>query len=190
MTEGVIMPTSLPGPEAVLQFWFEEIFPKQWWEKSASFDALVKARFGVLLTAAQRCELFAWRATPEGRLAEIIVLDQFARNIHRDQAAAFASDPLALALAQVAVDVHADGALPLEQRAFLYMPFMHSESRLIHALAVALFSAPGMDFNLQFELRHQAIIERFGRYPHRNAVLGRLSTPDEIEFLKTPGSSF
>lgn len=177
-------------PDHVLDFWFKEATPRQWWSKSDDFDRLVESRFGDVLAAAERCELDGWRATASGRLAEVIVLDQFARNIHRDSPRAFASDPLALALAQTAIAVHADLALPAGQRAFLYMPFMHSESALIHERAVQLFSQPGMEGNLDFELRHRAIIERFGRYPHRNAILGRTSTAEEIEFLKTPGSSF
>ena len=178
------------GPEAVLAFWFEEITPAQWWVQSAAFDQTLRARFGALHAAASHCELHAWRATPAGRLAEIIVLDQFSRNIHRGTAAAFASDPLALALAQTAVAQGADQGFPSERRVFFYMPWMHSESAAIHAAAVQLFQAPGLESNLDFELRHKAIIDRFGRYPHRNAILGRVSSAEELEFLKTPGSSF
>jgi uncharacterized protein (DUF924 family) len=176
--------------QAVLSFWFEDIQPKQWWVKSDEFDRLIESRFGALHAAAARCELADWRDSAAGRLAEIIVLDQFSRNIWRDQPGAFACDPLALALAQTAVAAGADQALEPARRAFLYMPFMHSESRLIHAEALRMFSAPGMDSNLDFELRHKAIIDRFGRYPHRNAILGRVSTAEEIEFLGTPGSAF
>lgn len=179
-----------PTPDSILAFWFEETSPKQWWVGSDDFDRQIAARFGALLAAAERCELYAWRASAAGRLAEILVLDQFSRNIHRGRSQAFANDPLALALAQTAVAAQADQALDAPQRAFLYMPYMHSESPVIHALAVTLFSAPGMENNLDFELRHQAIIDRFGRYPHRNATLGRASTAEEIDFLKTPGSSF
>lgn len=176
--------------EGVLDFWFREVTPAQWWASSDEFDRRVAERFGALHQSAERCELHAWRATPRGRLAEIIVLDQFSRNIFRGQARAFANDALALALAQTAVDLGADRELEARQRAFLYLPYMHSESRAIHELAAPLFSLPGMESNLDFELRHKAIVDRFGRYPHRNAVLGRVSTDEEIEFLKTPGSSF
>ena len=148
------------------------------------------SRFGRLHEAAARCELHAWRETPQGRLAEIIVLDQFSRNIYRDQPQAFACDALALALAQTAVSAGADGALEIRQRAFMYMPYMHSESPLFHTAAVALFSQSGMDSSLASEHRHKAIVDRFGRYPHRNAILGRVSTAQELEFLATPGSSF
>lgn len=177
-------------PDAILAFWFDELTPKQWWVKSDDLDRLITSRFSAVLAAAQRCELYAWRATAAGRLAEVVVLDQFSRNIHRDHSQAFACDALALALAQEAVALHADRDLEPARRAFLYMPYMHSESPLIHTIAVSLFGAPGMESNLDFELRHKAIIDRFSRYPHRNAILGRASTPDEIEFLKTPGSSF
>lgn len=177
-------------PVDVLGFWFDEITPAQWWRKSDDFDRLIASRFGVLHAAAAQCELVHWRDTPAGRLAEIIVLDQFSRNIHRDQAAAFACDPLALALAQTAVALGADRQLDTTQRPFLLMPYMHSESRRIHADAVRLFSVPGLENTLDFELKHKAIIDRFGRYPHRNAALGRESTAEEIAFLQTPGSSF
>ncbi len=176
--------------DAVLDFWFKECTPAQWWAKSDAFDRLIEARFGALHDAAVRGELYAWRDSPAGRLAEIIVLDQFSRNLYRDQPRAFAADSMALALAQTAVQLHADRALEPAQRAFLYLPYMHSESLAIHALAVPLFSQPGLESNLDAELRHKRILDRFGRYPHRNAILGRPSTPEEIEFLGTPGSSF
>jgi uncharacterized protein (DUF924 family) len=177
-------------PEAVLEFWFEEIDPGQWWAKWDEFDRRIESRFGAVLRAAERCELEVWRRTAQGRLAEIIVLDQFSRNIHRGRPQAFGCDPLALALAQVAVAAGADAELEVGRRAFLYLPYMHSESPVIHAAAVSLFSVPGMEDNLAFELRHKAIIDRYGRYPHRNAILGRPSTAEELEFLATPGSSF
>ncbi len=177
-------------PESILAFWFDEISPQQWWVAADDFDRQIAARFGAVHAAAERCELYAWRASANGRLAEIIVLDQFSRNIHRGRPQAFANDALALALAQTAIAAEADQALVAARRAFLYLPYMHSESPAIHAVAVSLFGAPGLEGNLDFELRHKAIIDRFGRYPHRNAILGRSSTPEEIEFLKTPGSSF
>ena len=176
--------------QAVLDFWFKEIDAKQWWTKSAEFDQLIASRFGSLHAAASRCELQAWRETPPGRLAEIIVLDQFSRNMFRDQPQAFACDALALALAQTAVATQADAVLEIQQRAFVYMPYMHSESPLIHGTAQALFSQAGLESSLASEHQHKAIIDRFGRYPHRNAILGRASTTEELEFLATPGSSF
>ena len=177
-------------PNAVLEFWFKEITPKQWWEKSVEFDSLIASRFGELLHAAKRCELFDWRTSAEGRLAEVIVLDQFSRNVYRDKADAFAGDSLALALAQEAVATGADLELTPQQRVFLYMPYMHSESSAIHKVAVSLFTSLANPGNLDFEMRHKKIIDQYGRYPHRNAILGRTSTPAELEFLAKPGSSF
>ena len=177
-------------PATVLRFWFEELTPQDWWRKDPVLDARISALFGATLVAAARCELFHWRDSAPGRLAEVIVLAQFSRNVHRDTAAAFANDALALALAQEAVARGCDLELEVPQRAFLYLPYMHSESPLIHDEAMRLFAAPGLEHNLDFERRHKAIIDRFGRYPHRNAVLGRESTAAELEFLRQPGSSF
>ena len=176
--------------QQVLQFWFKELDTKDWFRKDDGLDQLIQAQFGQVLDAAAACELYKWRSTPDGRLAEVIVLDQFSRNIYRDSPKAFAQDALALALAQEAVAIGADMALPVSQRAFLYMPYMHSESALIHEQTIKLFEQAGLENNLGFEKRHLAIIQRFGRYPHRNAILGRQSTPEEVEFLDQPGSSF
>ena len=178
------------NPNDVLHFWFTELTPKQHYAKDAALDDAIRTRFGETLEAAARCELFAWRAMPEGRLAEVLVLDQFSRNVYRDTARAFAQDALALALAQELVASGQDRSLPLVQRSFAYMPYMHSESALVHQQAVTLFSQPGMEDSLRFELRHQEIIHRFGRYPHRNALLGRASTAEELAFLAVPGSAF
>ena len=126
--------------QPILHFWFTELTPKQHYAKDAALDDAIRTRFGATLEAAARCELFAWRATPEGRLVEILVLDQFSRNVYRDTARAFAQDALALALAQELVVSGQDRSLPLAQRSFAYIPYMHSESVLIHAQAVTLFS--------------------------------------------------
>ncbi|MBX3705962.1 MAG: DUF924 domain-containing protein [Pseudomonadales bacterium] len=176
--------------EDVLHFWFEEIEPRQWWAVDPTFDRMLAERFGSLLEQAARCELFAWRASAAGRLAEIIVLDQFSRNVHRGTPRAFAQDSLALGLAQEAVAGGFDRALEPERRSFLYMPYMHSESRRVHVEAERLFRANGVADNLDAELRHKAIIDRFGRYPHRNAILGRVSSAEELAFLEQPGSRF
>ena len=181
---------TLAASQQVLDFWFEELTPKQWFIKSDDLDRTITERFGETLAAVARCECWQWRETPAGRVAEIVVLDQFSRNIHRDTPSAFAQDPLALALAQELISRGEDDALPLTRRIFAYMPFMHSESLAIHDQAVKLFDQPGMEEQLDYEHRHRAIVERFGRYPHRNAILGRESTPEEIEFLRQPGSSF
>ena len=174
----------------VFHFWFTELSSKQHFAKDAALDSTIRTRFGSTLEAAARCELFAWRATPEGRLAEILVLDQFSRNVYRNTPRAFAQDALALVLAQELVANGQDRSLALTQRSFAYMPYMHSESALVHAQSIALFTQLGMDDTLRFALRHQAIIGRFGRYPHRNALLGRTSTDEELAFLNEPGSSF
>lgn len=177
-------------PREVLDFWFGEIDPKRWFSVDPDFDAQVRARFLFRLEQAAAGELYRWRETPAGRLAEVIVLDQFPRNIHRGTPLAFAHDPMALVLSQEAVRSGALAELPPVQRSFLLLPWMHSESPAIHALAETLYRDHAPPENHQFELRHKAIIDRFGRYPHRNAILGRASTPEELEFLKQPGSSF
>jgi uncharacterized protein (DUF924 family) len=174
----------------VLKFWFEEIDPSQWWKKDDAFDKSIIDRFADIHAMASRCELFGWRTAARGRLAEIIVLDQFSRNMFRGSPLSFAQDPLALALAQEAISTRADKALSPVERSFLYMPFMHSESLKMHEVAMDLFRDNGMPSSLDFEIRHKQIIERFGRYPHRNNILGRESTAEEIEFLKQPGSGF
>ncbi|HLI19104.1 MAG TPA: DUF924 family protein [Rhodanobacteraceae bacterium] len=178
------------NPQEVLEFWFEQATPEQHFRTDAAFDRAIRERFADVHEAAARCELSMWRAAPDGRLAEIIVLDQFSRNLFRGSPRAFATDALALALAQEAIRADADRDMPAARRAFLYMPFMHSESRVIHADAERLFRQPGLEGNYKFELKHKAIIDRFGRFPHRNQVLGRQSTPDERTFLQEPGSSF
>ena len=176
--------------EEVLSFWFEENGPEQWWSSDPRFDATIRSRFGALHDRAVLGELYDWRDTPEGRLAEIVVLDQFSRNLYRDDPRAFAADGMALALAQEAVRIGADQAVPPVQRQFFYMPYQHSESRRIHRAAVPLFASLDVPESLGFERRHKAIIDRFGRYPHRNLVLGRSSTEEETAFLREPGSSF
>jgi len=176
--------------ETVLTFWFDELEPKRWWRKDEALDREIADRFSEAHAAAARCELFEWRRSARGRLAEVIVLDQFSRNLFRGSAQAFAYDPLALALAQEAVAKRADEALAPAEKSFLYMPFMHSESLAIHELAERLFRGAGLEESLGHELRHKAIIERFGRYPHRNAVLGRTSTEAELAFLEQRGSGF
>ena len=183
LTENIFMSKSIE----IINFWFTEIEPKQHWVKDPAFDAQIKERFGDILIAASKCELFSWRKTAQGRLAEIIVLDQFSRNIYRDTPQAFAQDALALCLAQEAVSLAVDKNLAENEIPFLYMPYMHSESNVLHVEAEKLFKQTG---NYDFELKHKVIIDRFGRYPHRNEILGRDSTEEEIEFLNEPGSSF
>ncbi len=174
----------------VIDFWFHELEPKQWWQKDIAFDELIESRFAELHNRASIGELSAWRETALGSLAEVIVLDQFSRNIYRDKPESFASDSLALDLAQLAISKGQDKDLNQQQRSFLYMPYMHSESPKIHEKTLQLFEDLGMSNTLEFEHKHKAIIDRFGRYPHRNLILGRSSTAEELEFLRQPGSGF
>lgn len=177
-------------PASIIEFWFTAAKPQQWWAKDPQFDQLIAAKFRAIHAAAARSELYAWRDSAAGRLAEVIVLDQFSRNLYRDSPLAFAQDSLALALAQEAVAAGADRELTPEQRVFLYLPYMHSESLRMQDIAVELYRANGIASNLHFAQRHRDIIVRFGRFPHRNQVLGRPSTAAEREFLRQPGSAF
>lgn len=174
----------------VLDFWFKELTPEDWFKKDAALDKKIEERFSNVLQKIVAGECADWRTSAQGVLAQILVLDQFSRNIFRDSPKAFAQDSLALAIAQDAVRLGLDKEFEVQERKFIYMPYMHSESARVHEDAMVLFSQPGMENNLDFEIRHKVIIDRFGRYPHRNAVLGRESTPEEIEFLKQPNSSF
>jgi uncharacterized protein (DUF924 family) len=177
-------------PDEVLKFWFGEAGPDRWWKADPDFDESIRSRFSATWAKAVQGELHGWRAQPHGRLAEIIVLDQFSRNLFRGLPLAFAQDLAALVLAQEAVGAGVHLQLALVERAFLFLPYMHSESRAIHAVAERLYREHAAPGNYDFELRHKAIIDRFGRYPHRNATLGRVSTAEEVEFLRQPGSSF
>lgn len=176
--------------EEVLKFWFEELNEKQWWVKDLELDKTIESRFGELLGKATRGELSDWRSTPEGRLAEVIILDQFSRNIYRGKPGSFEFDPLAVKCAEEAIASGDDKKLEPTKRLFLYMPYMHSESLEVHNKAVELFEDLGFESNLKYEHAHRDIIVKFGRYPHRNEILGRESTPEEKEFLTQPGSSF
>jgi len=174
----------------IYTFWFIDNGPEQWWQHHPAFDQQILENFSVLHKQAAQCELSHWRASPKGRLAEIIILDQFSRNMFRDSARAYAYDSLALALAQEAVSNGSDALLTAIERSFIYMPFMHSESLKIHEFASQLFEQNNNPVQIDFELQHKRIIERFGRYPHRNKALTRSSTPEEFEFLKQTNSSF
>ena len=181
---------SIVSAQDIIDFWFEQTDPKFWWKKGADFDQLIADRFEVVHHMAIQGRLASWRETALGRLAEIIVLDQFSRNLYRDSPLAFAYDDQALILAQEAIQNKADQELETRQKVFLYLPFMHSESRTAHETALTLFKTPGLEFNYDFELKHKVIIDRFGRYPHRNDILGRQSSEEELKFLQEPGSSF
>jgi uncharacterized protein (DUF924 family) len=185
---------------AVLDFWFgnpsEPGFGKTrpfWFTKSDSTDEVIRNQFGNVLDSALRNELDAWASSPRGTLALIIVLDQFARNIHRNTARAFAGDSKALRLAADLVDRGEDRALQPVERWFAYMPFEHSEFLNDQHESVRLFerlARDGLPEPLPWAIKHLEVIERFGRFPHRNAIVGRASTTDEAEFLKTEGSRF
>ena len=184
---------------AVRAFWFGEpaaTAPRgEWFRKDAAFDAEIRTRFGSLLETALAGGLQAWDATPAGALARTVVLDQFTRNAFRDSARAFAGDTLALAAAQALVARGDDRRLPPLQRWFAYLPFEHAEDMAAQEQSMLLFGRLAEEHPAHADAHHWAqkhfeIVERFGRYPHRNAVLGRKSTPEEQAFLQQPGSSF
>lgn len=167
----------------VLEFWFNELKPENWFVKDEQLDACIRERFGALHESL-RSEEIAVPETPRGYLAAIIVLDQFSRNLHRGSPLAFASDARALALAQHALDHGFDRALDTRARKFLYMPFMHSEDKAMQSRCVELFSSIDDAESLRYAIEHRDIVERFGRFPHRNPILGRDPTPEEAEFMK------
>lgn len=179
-----------PIAQTVLDFWFDEKTQPFWFAKSDEFDEQLRQQFANVLEQARLGELEHWRATMHGRLAEIIVLDQFSRNLYRNTPKAFAQDGMALVLAQMAITFPTFADLNEWQRLFLLLPYMHSESAVIHQQAVHLFGRYVNDDALVMELKHKAIIDRFGRYPYRNAILGRTSTAEELAFLQEPDSSF
>jgi uncharacterized protein (DUF924 family) len=192
------MNASLPEQaREVLDFWFgptDEV-RAEWFRKDAAFDAEIERRFGSLIVQAIAGGIDSWQATPDSALARIVVLDQFTRNTRRNRPDAFEGDALALAGAKAMVDAGFDLAVSPVRRPFVYMPFMHAEGLEPQDECVRLFAelakeSPGAHSNLDYAHRHRAIIERFGRFPHRNAALGRASTPEEVEFLKQPGSGF
>lgn len=170
----------------VLDFWFVTHGQDDWFGGKPEFDAELAAQFADTHAAVARGEVWQWRATPEGRLAELIVLDQFSRQLHRDSPEAFAQDKMALALAQEALAAGADQAIPLERRMFLFMPFQHAESLVIQDEGVKHFAQFGDDM-LKFMTDHRDTIARFGRFPFRNKALGRRSTPEEVAYMDQQG---
>ncbi|WP_201576287.1 MULTISPECIES: DUF924 family protein [Psychrobacter] len=187
---------------AVLDFWFDQDNEPYWFAQNDNFDKQIQAKFGKIWQAAKHGECAPWRWSDNhndvnssitnlaGRLAEIIVLDQFSRNLCREQACAFAQDGMAVALAQEAIAQPHFETLPMEWRKFTIMPFMHSESAVIHKRYLPLFEQLNDPTTLDFERRHKDIVDEFGRYPHRNEALGRESTAEEDAFLQQPNSSF
>jgi len=190
-----------PRPPAEIgEFWFSEKARRLWFEKNQAFDDEIRTRFGATVAAACAGELDGWAATPESCLILLVVLDQLTRNIFRGTPRAFAADAKARGIAGTAIDRGLDQQTALDRRFFFYLPFEHSEDAADQRRSAALFRAwaeahrgAGRDRafdQLTYVLRHQEAIERFGRFPHRNAILGRESTAEEIEFLKEPKSSF
>jgi uncharacterized protein (DUF924 family) len=174
----------------VLRFWLEECTPAQWFEKDAAFDAALRARFGDLHARLAAGGELACADTPRATLAAVIVLDQFSRNLHRGDARAFACDERARALAHAALERGDDTDMAPAQRLFLYLPFEHSEDLADQQRSVALFEAIGVADWTKIAIAHRDLIARFGRFPHRNAVLGRASTPEELDALAQPGNAF
>ena len=182
---------------ALLDLWFGagDAPRAEWFRKDPAFDALIAERFGPLVERVLAGELRGWEHQPDTALARILLLDQFTRNIFRDSARAFAGDALALAAARAMVAAGRDLQLPPLRRAFVYLPFEHAEELAAQDESVRLFAvlaaqAPVVQEMLDYAHRHRAVIERFGRFPHRNALLGRESAADEIAFLREPGSRF
>jgi len=173
--------------EEVHRFWFVEHGSEDWFGASAEFDAAIAARFGNTHAAVMRGEAFGWRTSARGRLAEIIVLDQFSRQLFRGAAGAFAQDGMALVLAEELVAQGLDTALDESERLFAYLPYMHSESLVMHDEALRLFTALGNEKALDFEKKHRETLARFGRYPKRNAALGRESSREELAYIAANG---
>ncbi|MEO8756583.1 MAG: DUF924 family protein [Devosia sp.] len=177
-------------PDAINRFWFEEYGLSDWFGGKPEFDAQIAERFTATHAALARGEGWNWRSTPAGRLAEIIVLDQFSRQLFRAEARAFATDGMALALAQEAVGGGHHHFLPMPQRMFFLLPFMHAESPLMQQESVRLHVALGDPDNLKFAREHAEVIERFGRFPRRNAALGRETTPEEEAYIVSTQGAF
>ena len=171
-------------PQEILDFWFSKEVKRHWFEHSEYLDTKVRVMYERIFRDAVNCELSDWRDTIQGRLAEIIILDQFSRLIFRGRPHAYTQDRMALLLAQEAVRYRTFPFLEAKQRQFILMPFLHSENRNIHTVARGLFQRFGTPKSVRLEERHKAVIDRFGRYPHRNAILNRQSTPEELAFLK------
>ena len=176
--------------EEILNFWFKECKPEQWFKKNEDFDQMIENRFSIAIENAIAGNLGNWEESETGCLALIILLDQFTRNVFRDTPRAFAGDKRALALSQLCFDKDYLTNPDVQRRQFMLMPMMHSENLVIQDAALPLFKkyASGKDY--EYAEKHRDIIVRFGRFPHRNVILGRKSTNEELEFLKQPGSSF
>ena len=177
-------------PQTLLDFWFSPSSRERWFQSTPEFDSQCQDRFGDWIEAAAAGRLDHWQEHAQGALAAILLLDQLPRNVFRGSARAFAFDAQALEIAKRAVDRGFDQVLELPHRIFIYLPFEHSEDLTDQNRSVELFRATGNATTLDYAIRHQVIIERFGRFPHRNAILGRTSTAQEEAFLQEPNSSF
>ena len=177
-------------PDDILTFWFEELTFEDWFRGGERVDRMVAERFAGLAADAAAGVLDGWADTPDGALALVLLLDQFPRNLHRDNAAAYAQDPKALAVANAAVARGDDQRVSYTRRPFFYLPFEHSEAMADQDRCVALFEAYGDANMLDYAERHRAVIARFGRFPHRNAVLGRPATTEETAYLKDRDEPF
>lgn len=176
----------MQSPDEIITFWFVDHGYDDWFGGEEAFDAKC-TRFFDLHAEVARGEAWAWRETPEGRLAELVVLDQLSRQLHRGSPVAFAQDKMALALAQEAVAGGHDRAVPRDWAIFFYMPYMHAESLVVQDEGVRLFEAYGDDKVLAYMQAHRATIARFGRFPFRNTALGRASTPEEEAYMAENG---
>jgi uncharacterized protein (DUF924 family) len=173
-------------PEEIIDYWYSERLQRHWFASTPELDAEIHQRYAGLWERAAWGELDGWQESAEGSLALVIVLDQFPLNMFRGRPESFSTEARAVAVALQAVERGQDRQLPLEHRPFLYMPLMHSENSAHQALSVQLFDQPGLEQNLKFARHHQQLIQEFGRFPHRNAILGRPSTPAEIAYLNSP----
>ena len=184
-------PTSDPAWVAdVLAFWFEKLGRQGWFARDAAIDEEIRTRFAPLIGEINGRAIEDSISSPDHVLASLIVLDQFARNVYRGTPQAFAYDELSRAIARLAIALHIDQRVPLDRRVFLYLPFEHSEALADQLRAVELIEALGDAEYTRYAEAHRDVVARFGRFPHRNEILGRPSTPEEIEFLKQPGSAF
>lgn len=190
----------LSTPELVLDFWFDPAVQPRWFGPTPTFDGILRERFGRTLEAARRGELDAWAGSPEGWLALLIVRDQFSRNLYRNDARAWSDDPAVQALALDGLGRGFDQALPPLQRVFAYMPLEHAENRALQERCTQLFEQlladvpaderPNFQAFLDYARKHHDVIARFGRFPHRNALLGRADTAAEQAYLASPGAGF
>jgi len=176
--------------EEILNFWFIECKPEQWFKKNEDFDQMIEIRFSSTIVDAIEGRLKSWEETKTGCLALIIVLDQFTRNVFRDTPRAFAGDKRALALSQTCCDKGFLNNPDINRRKFMLMPMMHSENLAVQDAALPLFNKYASEKDYEYAEKHREIIAMFGRFPHRNVILGRKSAIEELEFLKQSGSSF